>query len=111
MSRVEVFGASRRERINRLRLNPNVEKLLNRCGKWAHLVPDTLLVAKDIAAMSGPGLQGAITKQEVRNTVAWLLEEPLMAAMVDIKDAADTRCRHQGCGVGVGVGVGVGRSR
>ena len=94
MTRSDVFGAARRERINRLTLNPNVEKLLNRCGKWADLVLDTLLVADDVRGFSGPGLQGFIASQEVGVAISWLLDEPLMSAMLDVTDAAAARCRH-----------------
>ena len=94
MSRSDVYGAARREREQRLKLNQDVEKLFNRCGKWAHLIPDSLLLAKDITDMYGPGLQGAITKQEAGDTVTWISDEPVMAAMLEVTDAAASRCRH-----------------
>ena len=95
MSRSDVYGAARRERAKRLRLKPNVEKLIKRCGKWAHLVPDTLLPAKDLIDMSGPGLQGYVTSMDVNDTVDWLMEEPLAAAMLNnIMDAPAVRCQH-----------------
>ena len=75
-------------------LNPDMEKLLSKCGKWTHLAPDILLEAKDLTDPSGPALQGNVTGQEVGDAATWLVDEPLMTAMQDITDAAAVRCRH-----------------
>ena len=72
-----------------------LERLVARCGPALHLVPDTLLVAKNIIDHYPPAHQTYITKMEVSHSVHWLQGEPLMTALQDCRTAtAAVQCRH-----------------
>ena len=109
MSRSDVCGASRRERIERLRLNPNAEKLLNKCRN-GHTWYQTHCWRPYFTDPSGLVLQGNVTGQEVGDAVTWLVDEPLIAGMQDITDGVGVsavtpkRCRRVALGGRYGAG-------
>ena len=66
-----------------------------RCGPTSHLVPDTLLVVKNIIDNYPPTHQTYITNMEMCHSVYWLQCEPLMTALQAGQTAtAAVQCRH-----------------
>ena len=82
-------GKARRE-------EERLERLVARCEPAFHLVPDTLLVAKDIKDHYPPAHQAHITADELRTSVTWLKYEPLMTALQAGRAAAAAviECQH-----------------
>ena len=72
-----------------------LERLVARCGEAVHLVPDNLLVAGDIRFHHPSGLQAHIIRQELKASVEWLSDEPIMTALQSGRAAvAAVQCRH-----------------
>ncbi|XP_043239710.1 uncharacterized protein LOC122390629 [Amphibalanus amphitrite] len=96
MSRADLFGVGKAERKRRLErcFDWEVRKLGDMYGSCAHLIPDTLLLADDILEKPSTGWQAYCTAAEVSHTVTGLLDDPLMAALLNVNDAAAARCQH-----------------
>ncbi|XP_043211737.1 uncharacterized protein LOC122376107 [Amphibalanus amphitrite] len=95
MSRPDVFGAAKKERVSRLTFGPNVEALVQKCGAAAHLVPDTLLLTLDLLHNVFPGRLANTASLELDDGVYEMVAEPLMAALQEISAAtASARCPH-----------------
>ena len=77
----------------RARTSERLERLVARCGPAFHLVPDTLLVVKNILDHYPPALQAFNSSKELRASVLWLMSEPLMTALQGSRAAA-AECRH-----------------
>ena len=72
-----------------------LERLVARCGLALHMVPDTLLLAKNIRDHHPPAHQAGVTTNELRRSVSWLCNEPLMTALqAGRTSAATVQCQH-----------------
>ncbi|XP_043215537.1 uncharacterized protein LOC122378492 [Amphibalanus amphitrite] len=96
MSRPQTYCVRRAEWIRNMYrgINWRVRTIVEKYGSSAHLIPDTLLLADDLVYNHSAGDQAYCAASEVRNAVHRLVDEPLMAALQDINDAAAARCRH-----------------
>ncbi|XP_043241959.1 uncharacterized protein LOC122391781 [Amphibalanus amphitrite] len=96
MSRPQTYCVRRAEWIRNMYrgINWQVRTIVEKYGSCAHLIPDTLLLAHDLVGNHSAGDQAFCTEAEVRLAVDRLVDEPLMAALQDLNDAAAARCRH-----------------
>ncbi|XP_043244973.1 uncharacterized protein LOC122393211 [Amphibalanus amphitrite] len=96
MSRPQTYCVRRAERIKNLYrgINWRVRTLVRKYESCAHLIPDTLLFTDDICNSNCAWHQAHCAKFEVSHSVDRLIGEPLMAALLDVNDAAAARCRH-----------------
>ena len=79
----------------RLSEKDRLERLVARCGSALHLVPDYLLLAKNMLVNHPPAHQAYIMDMELDLSVDWLHEESLMTALqAGRAAAAAVQCRH-----------------
>ena len=79
----------------RVREAERLERLVARCGPAVHLVPDTLLVARNITDYHPPTHQALIASNELAYTIGWVTEEPAMTALQGSRAAAARRRRRR----------------
>ena len=72
-------------------LDHKVERLVEKWGSVALLIPHRMLVAEDMVNNHGSIQQGNITGLEMANAIDGMLDQPLMSTM-QIRAAA--RCQH-----------------